>query len=110
MVEYGQIVDYATAITKHPQVADTPHRWDFWLIGTDLDPSIRSLWTNAEHEPGLALKQERFRVWVLTWGMLLDRETRRLNTLRDRLDVRSSHDSAREFLQRKHAEYIPAMS
>jgi len=66
MVEYGQLNNYATAITGHPEVAGTSNDWDFWLIATDMDDAVRNLCNDPNHL-GLATTTPQYRLWVITW-------------------------------------------
>jgi hypothetical protein len=107
--EWAQLNNYATAITDHPQVDTAPHQWDFWLVGTDMDPAVKNLLSDSS-QPGLTTTAQggRYRLWVVTWGQLLDRANRRLEAFRQALEVVSSDETARAYLNRKHAEFIPA--
>jgi hypothetical protein len=106
--EWAQLNNYATAITDHPQVATAPHQWDFWLVGTDLDAAVKNLLSNAS-QPGLTTTAQggRYRLWVVTWGQLLDRANRRLEAFRQALEIVSTDETSREYLNRAHAEFIP---
>lgn len=106
MTEFGQLNNYATAITGHPEVATAPHIWDFWLVGTELDDAVANL-CNDPTQPGLATVTSKYRLWVVTWAQLLDRAERRVEAFRAALDLVSTDDTSRRYLQRKYAEFIP---
>lgn len=106
MIEYGQLNNYATAITGHPEVVGTTNDWDFWLVATDMDDAVRNLCSDPNHL-GLATTTPQYRLWVITWGQLLDRADRRLDAFRQALELISTDKTSRAYLQRKHAEFIP---
>jgi hypothetical protein len=106
MAEYGQLNNYATAITSHPQVAANANVWDFWLVGTDVDDAIKNLW-NDPNRPGLVFNGPLHRLWVVTWAMLLDQSNRRLAAFRNQLEIEPTEQTGRAYLQRVHAEFIP---
>lgn len=108
MTEFGQLNDYATAITGHAEVAGTPHDWDFWLLGTEIDDSVENLYTDPSR-PGL-IANNRYRIWVMSWGQLLDQAERRVRAFRDVLELVSTDETSRDYLQRKHEEFIPAQA
>lgn len=107
MTEFGQLNNYATAITGHPEVASAPHSWDFWLVGTEIDDAVQNL-CNDSTQPRLASATARYRLWVITWAQLLDRAQRRIEAFRSALDLVSTDETSRRYLQRRHAESIPA--
>ncbi|MGW0355825.1 hypothetical protein ACWDXV_16620 [Nocardia nova] len=103
MVEYSQIAKYAAAITGHPEVASDRNVWDFWLIGTNVEDSLNNLRSDA----GLVNETGSYRLWVKTWSELIDQAQRRNEAFRKALDLVSSDQSSRAYLQNKHAEFIP---
>lgn len=106
MTEYGQISNYVTAIIDHGEVVDTPNRWDFWLVGTELDGAVRNQLTDRSN-PGLAVVGERHRLWVYTWGQLLDGADRRLEALSKELQLVATEATGLEYLRQQHAEFVP---
>ena len=107
MTEYGQISNYITAIIDHSEVINTPNRWDFWLVGTDLDGAVLNQLTDKSN-PGLAVVGERHRLWVFTWGQLLDSADRRLEALSKELQLVATEATGLEYLHRQHAEFVPS--
>lgn len=106
MTEYAQISNYITAIIDHSEVLDTPNRWDFWLVGTELDSAVQNQLTDKSN-PGLAVDGERHRLWIYTWGRLLDAAGRRLDALSKQLEIVATEATGRTYLQQQHAEYVP---
>jgi hypothetical protein len=109
MTEFGQINNYASAITGHPEVLGTPHDWDFWLVGTEIDDAVRNQYSDPAR-PGLTTNNPRYRIWVMTWGQLLDQAERRVQAFRAALELISTDQTSRDYLQRKHAQFIPLMA
>ncbi|MDG5483344.1 ATP-binding protein [Mycolicibacterium gadium] len=110
MVEFGQVNNYASAITGHPEVLDAPHFWDFWLVGTEIEESVRNLYSDPTVRPGLTTNNSRYRIWVMTWGQLLDQSERRIRAFQSALELVSTDQTSRDYLERVHAEFIPAMT
>jgi len=109
MTEFGQINNYASAITSHPEVLGTPHDWDFWLVGTEVDEVVRNQYSDPAR-PGLTTNNPRYRIWVMTWGQLLDQADRRVQAFRSALELVSTDGTSRDYLHRKHAEFIPPLA
>ncbi|MFD9735681.1 ATP-binding protein [Umezawaea sp. NPDC059074] len=106
MTEFGQINNYAAAITEHPEVQGTPHDWDFWLVGTAIDKAVRNLHSDPSR-PGLTTNNPHYRIWVTTWGQLLDQAERRVQAIRAALELVSTEETSRAYLQRRHSQFIP---
>lgn len=107
MVEFGQVNNYASAITRHPEVVGAPHLWDFWLVGTGVDEAIQDLYSDPAR-PGLVVgNNPRYRIWVITWGQLLDQAERRIKAFQAALELVSSDQTSRDYLQRVHSAFIP---
>jgi hypothetical protein len=54
MTEFGQVNNYASAITAHPEVVGTSHDWDLWLVGTEVDDAVqrpRATWPDHQQSP-----------------------------------------------------------
>lgn len=109
MTEYGQISNYITAIIDHSQVVNTPNRWDFWLVGTQLDNAVQNQFTDKSN-PGLAVNGERHRLWVYTWGQLLDAADRRLGALSKQLEIVATEATGLDYLHRQHAAFVPQLT
>lgn len=106
MTEFDQINNDAAAITGHPEVLGTPDDWDFWLVGTQIDNAVRNQYSDPAR-PGLTTNNPRYRIWVMTWEQLLDQADRRVQAFRSSLELVSTDQNSRAYLQRKHAEFIP---
>jgi hypothetical protein len=85
------------------------HDWDFWLVGTEIDDVVRNQYSDAAR-PGLTTNNPRYRIWVMSWGQLLDQAERRVQAFRSALELVSTEGTSREYLQRKHAEFIPPLA
>lgn len=72
MDHYGQLADYATAIVQHPEVLNTATKWDFWLVGTDLNATLSNERDAGSHRTGFVRDYGTHRLWVTTWGELID--------------------------------------
>lgn len=108
MADYSQVMEYATAITGHPEVKDTPHRWDFWLVGTSLDDALRNQ-MRGTGLPDLAHAGSEYRILVMTWSRLLEAAERRHEALRRELDLVSTEEIGADYLNRVHREFIPPL-
>ncbi|WP_158070369.1 hypothetical protein [Nocardiopsis sp. CNR-923] len=69
---------------------------------------MRNLYSDPAR-PGLTTNSARYRIWVVTWGQLLDQAERRVQAFRSALELVSTEQTSRDYLQSKHAEFIPPL-
>ena len=107
MAHFGQVADYARTITHHPEVANAPHKWDFWLVGTDMNGTVKDQRQGDDSRPGLVKDYGAYRIFVITWGELLDQLRRKLEWYRDKLAMSPTDTAGLAYLQRSHEEFLP---
>jgi len=112
--ELSQIKSYAKAVAADPRFADTNTIWDFWLVTAKVDDDVQQERTQRGRSRGLAFEPElpgaphaKVRVWVKTWGELVQEATRRLSYFQESLQHDASLADAREYLARIHGDVIP---
>jgi hypothetical protein len=106
MVEFGQINSYAQAVVKADRFHDTAVSWDFWLVGNSMDEGLRQLAHQPDRLPGCALSQLRFRIWVKTWGEIIEDCQERLRFYGEQLEYQSSTEHAMDYLVREHSHAV----
>lgn len=112
--ELSQIKSYAKAVAADPRFADTSTIWDFWLVTATVDDDVQQERTQRGRSRGIAFEPElpgaphaKVRVWVKTWGELIQEATRRLSYFQESLQHDASLADAREYLTRVHGDVIP---
>lgn len=112
--EASQIKKYARAVVAHPQFADMRSEWDFVLLVTDYDDSVRGD-INQEGRPSGILDQSRmdpsspvnYRVWVKKWSEVVNEAERRLDFYQESLNHDPTLDDVRAYLLEHHGDIIP---
>ena len=107
MTHFSQVANYAQVITDHPEVAKSPHRWDFWLVGTDMDATVNAQRQEDHTLPGLVKEYRAHRLFVITWGELLDQLRHKLEWYREELAISPTETTGLTYLQESHQEYLP---
>ncbi|GAA4746313.1 ATP-binding protein [Gordonia alkaliphila] len=113
--ELDQIESYAMALAADPRFADSTTHWDFWLVTSDVDAVVRQKSNQRGRDRGLAFEPDEVpdapgatvRVWVRTWGQILDEAKHRLDYFQKELQHDPSLDEAKEYLRREHGDVIP---
>jgi hypothetical protein len=112
--ETDQIESYAAAVAADPRFSDTNTDWDFWLVTAKFSPRVEQRARQRNRERGLLFEPDvpgspnvRVRVWVRTWGEVIDDARRRLSYFQDQLQHDASFEEARDYLRRNHGNVIP---
>jgi len=109
MTEFEQLSSYAQAVMADDRFRDARVSWDFWLVGNDMTPSLRSMAHQKDRTPGCAIDQGAYRLWVRTWGELVEDCSARLQFYRDELEYQSSSEHAMDYLIREHTETVSGL-
>jgi hypothetical protein len=107
--ETGQIKDYAAAIALDDRFRDTDTRWDFWALSNNLSDSARMESNQRGRPPGLLLDNEEqsIRIWVKTWGQVIDSCQARLRFFQEKLSYSPSESGGLAYLRKVHNNYLP---
>lgn len=100
-----QVKSYANALIRDDRFRDTKTQWHFWALSTDMSDDVR-----AEDFPQ-NLKDSRGdvrgKVYVKTWGEIIQTAEARLRFYQEALEYRADLDSARDLLRKQHGQYLP---
>jgi len=107
MTHFSQVAKYAQVITDHPAVAKSRHRWDFWLVGTDMDATVNAQRQKDHFPPGFVKDYGAYRLFVITWGELLAELGHKLEWYRKELAISPTEATGLAYLQESHQEFLP---
>lgn len=112
--ELAQIESYAMAVAADPRFASSTTEWDFWLVTSEIEPTVRQKAHQRDRPPGLVFEPElpeapgaRVRVWVRDWGQIINDAKHRLDYFQKSLQHDPSLEDARDYLRRNHGDVIP---
>lgn len=107
--ESTQVKSYATAIAEDDRFRGTATRWEFWAISNEISPSVKMEATQANRPEGLLLdsREHRMRIWVRTWGQLIEASRGRLQFFQEKLQYRATEGTGLEYLREVHEKYLP---
>lgn len=104
--ELSQVSRYAKALVSDQAFSDDT-RWEFWLVTHRIDESVTDLIRQEGRPYGVYVDKGQYRIWVKTWGEIIEAAEQRLAFYRDELEIRTSEDDALEYIRRAHAEHLP---
>jgi hypothetical protein len=107
--EMIQVDEYAVAIAMDERFRDTNTKWEFWVISTEVSPSVRLKATQKDRPIGLLFDypEYKMRVWVKTWGQIIEDCNARLRFFQEKLNYVSTQTSGIEYLRQVHKKYLP---
>lgn len=109
MTEFEQLSSYAEAVMADDRFRDNRVTWDFWLVGNDMSGSLRGLAHQKNRAPGCAVEQGNYRLWVRTWGEIVEECATRLRFYQDELEYQSNNEHAMDYLIREHSDTVSAL-
>ena len=107
--EAQQIKDYAKAVADDDRFDKVNVEWDFVAVSNNFKGTVEEE-ANQEGKPAgflTSFKQGRARVWVRTWGEVIEDARHRLKFVKEKLDYAPSTQEAYRYLKEAHAEYLP---
>jgi hypothetical protein len=108
--EIEQIKSYAHAVAADDRFASSEVRWEFWVVSSGVTEAANRERRQRGRPFGLVYEPDDapIRVWVRTWGELIDDGRHRMRFFADSLKVQATHDDGLKLLQRKHSDLLPA--
>lgn len=101
----SQVKRYARTLAQHDGIANG--EWEFWLLGTSLDPGVAQETNQQQRPPGLVIEQQNYRIWVFKWGDLIDGALRRLSFIQEKLDYEVDQLDAVQRLRLRYGDLVP---
>ncbi len=107
--EIGQIKEYATAIIRDERFRETNTRWEFWAVSNTMSESVQLDASQSGKPAGLVwdLEEPRVKLWVKTWGQIIDECRARLRFFQDKLNIAADETSGLKYLRSVHKKYLP---
>jgi Histidine kinase-, DNA gyrase B-, and HSP90-like ATPase len=107
--ELQQIKDYALAIAKDARFDLERTRWEFWVVSTGVRGTADEERRQHPDQFGLAstLQDGRVRIWVKTWGEILQDAEHRLKFVKKKLGYDPGEIEALDYLRKEHEARLP---
>jgi Histidine kinase-, DNA gyrase B-, and HSP90-like ATPase len=104
-----QIKRYAYTVADDERFSKTEVEWDFVVVSNELDAFAGREALQRDRPPGLVAEpgNGRVRVWVKTWGQVIEESRHRLKFVQQSLQYLPNRDDAVQVLRRVHAKYLP---
>ena len=104
-----QVKKYARAVATDERFRDIPARWTFMAISNELDDFAKGE-ANQRGRPRGQVSDDadlNITVWVKTWAEVINNARARLAFVNKQLAYQANNDSAKAYLKKTHAKFIP---
>lgn len=104
-----QIKKYAVAVASDERFRDVPTRWNFVAISNDLDAFAKSEASQRNRPKGMVSDNAELNitVWAKSWAEVINDARARLRFVNEQLVYEADQDSAKGYLKKAHAKFIP---
>lgn len=104
-----QLQGYAEAVAQDARFKDTKTRWIFWAVSNEVRERVRNTARQPHRPEGVYYEDpdQRYTVWVKTWGQLILECKGRLQFFQNHLKYAADNESALAYLRAAHAKYLP---
>jgi hypothetical protein len=107
-----QIKKYAIAVASDERFAGVPATWTFVAISNEMDAYARREANQRNRPKGQVFDDSELNitVWAKEWAEVINDARSRLRFVNEQLSYEADRDSAKAYLQRTHAKFIPEFS
>lgn len=107
----NQVEKYAMAVSSDERFDHSKSKWTFIAVSNSMDKYAEQKasqrgWPKGKTYDGAEFNVE---VWAMTWAELINSARARLSFFSKQLKYEATKDSATEYLERTHKEYIPSL-
>ena len=104
-----QIKKYAMAVSSDERFRGIPAKWTFIAISNDIDAFAQKEATQRGKPKGLVYDDadQNITVWVKCWADVINDARSKLDFINAQLLYDADRDSAKEYLRKTHARFIP---
>lgn len=104
-----QIKKYAFAVANDERFRGVPAKWTFVAISNDLDPFAKKEANQRGRPRGQVYddNEQNITVWARSWADVINDARAKLRFINQQLSYEADRDSAKEYLLKTHAKFIP---
>ena len=104
-----QIESYAMAVAKDERFQNIPARWTFIAISNDFDDLAKSKANQRDRPKGKVYDDATLNitVWAKSWADVINDARARLRFVNEQLAYEADQSSAKAYLKKAHAKFIP---
>lgn len=103
-----QIKSYAFGVAEDARFRDTPARWIFWAISSEMDHHARREVNQRDRPRGMLYQSDdpSITIWVKTWSQIISDCRARLRFFSEKLNYAPDRDASIEHLKTTYSKYL----
>ena len=107
----NQIESYALAVAQDPRFYKEKTRWRFIVVSNSMDDHAKEKAHQKDRPRGLVYDSgtQNIQVWAYEWTEILSKARARLQFINESLGYAADRETARGYLEKAHAKFIPNM-
>ena len=107
-----QIESYAIAVANDERFKSIKTKWTFVAISNEMDEHAQRKANQRDRAKGIVFDDSELNivVWAKTWSEVINDAKSRLQFVNKQLSYDATRDSARGYLKKAHAKFIPEMN
>jgi hypothetical protein len=104
-----QVKKYAMAVARDERFHGVPATWRFIAVSNEMNDYAKQDSSQEGRPRGQVWSSPdgKITVWVREWAEVINTARVRLDFINESLDYEANRDSARAYLMRAHAKFIP---
>jgi hypothetical protein len=107
----NQIESYALAVAQDQRFYKEKTRWRFIVVSNSMDDHAKEKAHQKDRPRGLVYDSgtQNIQVWAYEWTEILSKARARLQFINESLGYAADRETARGYLEKAHAKFIPNM-
>jgi hypothetical protein len=104
-----QVESYAFAVASDERFKATNARWVFWAVSNEINDSAHRRAHQIGRPEWIAYQSDDKQITIIVkpWSQIIEDCRARLNFYQEKLRYAADLDSAKAYLQKAHAKYLP---
>lgn len=105
----NQVESYAIAVAQDSRFLTEKTKWRFMVVANEFDDHARRKARQKDQPKGLVFDDAELniQVWAYEWAEVLANAEARLQFINKSLNYQADRESAKQYLQKAHAKFIP---
>lgn len=108
IIEYSQIISYASSVSSDKRFPKEKTRWKFILVTKDIKKELEPQLRQKNRKFGHVSEGDNFDVFILSWGDIISEAKQRHEFIKSKLNLNfEDNEEGLTYLKSKYKKYLP---
>jgi len=108
IIEYSQIISYASNVSSDKRFPKEKTRWKFILVTKDIKKELEPQLRQKNRKFGHVSEGDNFDVFILSWGDIISEAKQRHEFIKSKLNLNfEDNEEGLTYLKSKYKKYLP---